>query len=153
MGSRRVGREICLQTLYLWDNCGLSQEEALWAVKLENAGEDDANGEEQAPDQKSNKIHPEAMTFADQLTKGVIGDQERLDALIQRYCHNWKLSRMSVIDRNILRIGAYEILSIPEIPVNVIINEAVEIAKSYSTDESGKFVNGILDKMKRERSA
>jgi N utilization substance protein B len=72
--------------------------------------------------------------------------------VVQAYAANWELKRMAALDRNILRLAAYELIYELDTPETVIINEAVEIAKAYSTDDSGKFVNGILDKLKSQRN-
>lgn len=92
-----------------------------------------------------------ARAFAAHLADGVQQNKEALDRLIEKYAQNWTLARMASIDRCVLRLAAYELVYEPETPINVIINEAVDIAKKFSTSESGKFVNGILDKIKLER--
>lgn len=99
----------------------------------------------------SNVPQDKVFTFANRILEGVAGKTPLIDQLIIKYAENWELSRMAAIDRNIMRLAAWELLEAPETPVNVIINEAVEIAKKYSTQDSGKFVNGILDKIKNER--
>lgn len=81
------------------------------------------------------------------LITGVKEHQDRIDPMIEDYADNWSLSRMPFLDRNILRIGLFEMLYIEDIPISVSINEAVEMAKKYSTEDSGKFVNGILGKI------
>jgi N utilization substance protein B len=88
--------------------------------------------------------------FANKLLKGVIEHRQRIDELIDQYADRWSVERMPVLDRNILRIGIYEILHEPDIPYSVSINEAVELANTYSTEESGKFVNGILGRVVKE---
>lgn len=133
-GIRRAGREACLQSLYLLDNCTLLKEDAWKAVFTAD-----------------HKPASEALDFGKKLFDGVMEKKEELDEIIQRHTHNWKLDRIASVDRNILRLAAYEILAMHETPLKVVINEAVEIAKKYSTDKSGKFVNGILDKLKNER--
>ena len=85
--------------------------------------------------------------FANRLIAGVEAHLEAIDAKISQYATNWQLKRMAVIDRNILRLGTYELLYADDIPPKVTINEAVELAKKYGDLESGKFVNGILDKI------
>jgi N utilization substance protein B len=90
--------------------------------------------------------------FTIKLFKGVCDRKEEIDTLIKKYAKNWELNRMAVVDRNIIRLAAYEIIDIPSIPVNVVIDEAVEISKRYSTKDSSKFVNGILDKLKIARN-
>jgi transcription antitermination factor NusB len=133
MGVRRQAREAALQMLYLCDNCKFPSQEAsqeyFQTLLLQSMGND----------------------FAHQLFSGTIENIASLDTLITKYAENWELDRMAAIDRNILRLAAYEIVEMPETPINVIIDEAVEIAKKYSTLDSGKFVNGILDKLKNSR--
>lgn len=93
------------------------------------------------------KDSEESRAFAERLVAGVREHQKELDALIGRYATNWKVSRMQVVDRNILRIGAYELLWLDEVPAKVTMNEAIELAKDFGDDEAAKFVNGILDKV------
>ena len=88
--------------------------------------------------------------FADKLIRGVLEHRPDLDKKIQEHAQNWNLNRMAVVDRNILRLAIYEMLYRDDIPPIVSINEAVDVAKKYSTQDSGKFVNGILDKIKGE---
>jgi N utilization substance protein B len=85
--------------------------------------------------------------FTEGLVKGVKEHQARIDAMISQVAENWRLDRMAAIDRNILRLGAYEMLFLPEVPAKVAINEALELAKRYSTAQSSRFVNGILDRV------
>jgi transcription antitermination protein NusB len=134
MGSRRQAREAALQILYLIDAGRLTLEQAgnaFW---------------------KGSTLPPRAKTFADQLAAGAAEKFRELDGFIAKYAENWDISRMAVVDRNILRLSAYELIYQPDTPVSVVIDEAVEIAKTYSTQDSGKFVNGILDKIKLERA-
>jgi N utilization substance protein B len=88
--------------------------------------------------------------FAEPLIQGVIEHRAKLDAEIMKFAKNWDLHRMAAVDRNILRLAIYEMLFREDIPPVVTINEAVEIAKMFSTDDSGRFVNGILDKVRQE---
>jgi N utilization substance protein B len=90
--------------------------------------------------------------FADKLIRGVLENRSALDRSIQEHAENWDLNRMAVVDRNILRLAIYEMHYRDDIPPVVSINEAVDVAKKYSTQDSGKFVNGILDKIKGELS-
>ncbi|HCI45307.1 MAG TPA: transcription antitermination factor NusB [Candidatus Omnitrophica bacterium] len=85
--------------------------------------------------------------FTQRLVDGVAANLAAIDAKISHYAANWQIKRMAVIDRNILRLGVYELLHTSDIPPKVTINEAVELAKKYGDLESGKFVNGILDKI------
>jgi N utilization substance protein B len=133
-GSRRQGREAALQVLYLKDLGKKAMDavpEAVWSDE---------------------PLTPKIKEFAQRLVEGVLSEQSALDPLIKKYTENWEMDRMAAIDRSILRLAAYELLHEMETPINVIINEAVEIAKKYSTGDSSKFVNGILDKIKAERT-
>jgi N utilization substance protein B len=133
LGSRRQGREAALQVLYLKD---VSR-----------------NGLEVIPASawSEEPLSPKIREFAARLAEGVSTHQSAIDPLIKKYAENWDLDRMAVIDRCILRLAAFELVHETETPINVIINEAVEIAKKFSTADSSKFVNGILDKIKMER--
>jgi transcription antitermination protein NusB len=90
---------------------------------------------------------PRLREFARELIAGVQEHKPRIDELISAVAENWRLDRMAAIDRNILRLGAFEMLFCPDVPVKVAINEALELAKRYSTAQSSRFVNGILDRM------
>ena len=91
--------------------------------------------------------HQAESAFSKQLVDGVRKNRERIDQEITKHSHNWKLNRMSFVDRNIIRIAIFEILSCDEIPVKVSINEAIEIAKTYGDKNSAPFINGILDQV------
>lgn len=93
----------------------------------------------------------EVREYARELVDGVLRHQPAIDAAIDEVAKNWDLGRMAVIDRNILRMGIFELLHRPDIPPKVAINEAVDLAKKYSTKNSSAFVNGILDKVKERR--
>lgn len=92
----------------------------------------------------------EVITFANRLVLGVKGTLTEIDNKISEYATNWQLKRMAVIDRNILRLGVFELKHASDIPPKVAINEAVELAKKYGDLESSKFVNGILDKIHKK---
>jgi len=85
--------------------------------------------------------------FAEKLINGVYNHMEELDGFIDRFTDNWSISRMATIDKNVMRISIYEMKYLDDVPKNVSINEAVEIAKVYSTEKSGEFVNGVLDRI------
>ena len=95
------------------------------------------------------EIEESVKEFTNQLVKGVRDNSKKIDETISKYATNWQIDRMAVVDRNILRIATYEILFLDEIPPKVSINEAVDIAKKYGDTDSGKFVNGILDKISK----
>jgi transcription antitermination protein NusB len=126
MGVRREGREAAVQYLYLRDLNGDSDLPAYY---------------------KFRGLSPSARRFSDKLIQGTIEHQQAIDETIRRNTQNYELARISVVDRNVLRVAIYEMLHCPEIPPVVSINEAIEIAKKYSTEESGRFVNGVLDQV------
>jgi transcription antitermination protein NusB len=89
-------------------------------------------------------------TFTEELVRGVVANHKRIDGVMAKHAENWDVDRMSVLDRNVLRMALFEMLFRPDIPPVVSIDEAVEIAKHFSNAESGRFVNGVLDKARRE---
>lgn len=93
-------------------------------------------------------VEPDELTTT--LVRGVAAERERLDAAIADKAIGWSLSRMPVLDLNVLRLGAFELAERPDVPVAVVIDEAVELAKRFSTDDSGRFVNGVLSSLARE---
>lgn len=95
-------------------------------------------------------IAPKARAFAETLVRGVLENLEQLDALISKFSRNYLLCRLAAVDRNILRLAVYEILYNKEAPPVVAINEAIELAKEFGSEESGRFVNGILDRIRAE---
>jgi len=94
-----------------------------------------------------------AREFATQLVNGVVEHKEELDQVIRGVAQNWDIKRMAVIDRNVLRMAAFELFHCADIPPKVAINEAIELGKRYSTQNSGAFINGILDKIKDQAQA
>jgi transcription antitermination protein NusB len=129
MTRRTRGREIALQVLYLLEqNPGIDPAEV--RLFIERRLRD-----------------PRLREFAEELIAGVRAHQPRIDDLIAGAAENWRLDRMAAIDRNIIRLGAYEMLFCPDVPMKVAINEALELAKRYSTAQSSRFVNGILDRL------
>lgn len=96
---------------------------------------------------ETNPVPPEVRQYAEQLVRGTLLHLDEIDAVISKYAEHWEIPRMAVVDRNILRFATYELLYVEEVPPKVVINEAVNIAKKFSQEESGKFVNGILDKI------
>jgi N utilization substance protein B len=133
MGLRRDGREAAIQFLYQVDvHKPANVDEALDAFWKQN--EEPAN----------------VRKFANDLLRGALEKLPEVDAKIRTLADNWDFERLAVVDRNILRLAVYEMLFRPEIPPVVSINEAIEIAKKFSSAESGKFVNGLLDRVKKE---
>ena len=95
------------------------------------------------------EVEKEVQDFANSIVKGTSKDLSKINEIISKYADNWDIKRMAVIDKNILRMGIYEILYREDIPPKVSINEAIELAKKYGDVDSGKFVNGILDKVRK----
>lgn len=95
-------------------------------------------------------LNDDIKQFAESLVNGILSENEVIDQLIVKYSKNWKLSRMTVIDKSVLRLAAYELLFIPETPERVVLNEAIELAKKFGTEESHAFVNGVLDQLSHD---
>ena len=93
----------------------------------------------------------EAKIFARELVDGVLEHRDHIDALLHKTATNWEIKRMAGVDRNALRIGCYELLYASQIPMKVAINEAIELGKRYSTEASGAFINGILDRIRKDQ--
>lgn len=94
-----------------------------------------------------NPVPSEVRTYAERLVEGTLLHLAELDAILEKHTEHWEIRRMAVVDRNILRFAAYELLFVEDVPPKVVINEAINIAKKFSQEESGKFVNGILDRI------
>ncbi|MDD5130824.1 MAG: transcription antitermination factor NusB [Candidatus Omnitrophica bacterium] len=136
MRKRTKAREYVLQMLYQVD---ITQ--GLWREILENFCA--------SPDRQD--LSGELKDFSAELLGGVVEHLQEIDEKISKYAANWQLERMAFVDRNIMRLGCFELLFRADIPPKVAINEAVELAKKYSGLESGKFVNAILDQIKIEK--
>lgn len=136
MTRRTRSREIALQVLYQAEqNPGLALEEIRRFIERRLRGDG------------------KLIEFAEALIAGVQENRPKIDAMISEVAENWRLDRMAAIDRNILRLGAYEMLFCPDVPAKVAINEALELAKRYSTAQSSRFVNGILDRLQTSEVA
>ena len=134
MGHRRAGRECALKMLYGRDVGKISDDEILRAYRA------------------MNELSPRVREFAEQLYMGVATRLDELDRLIQSHAQNWRLVRMAAIDRNVLRLAAFELLSDGKSPDSAIINEAIELARKFSTPDSAQFVNGVLDSILKATS-
>lgn len=99
------------------------------------------------------KLDPETAQFAQSLFEGTVKEAESLDSRVRNYSQHWRLERMAAVDRNILRLAVYELLHLPENPPAVVINEALELARRFSTAESVEFVNGVLDAVRKASAA
>ncbi len=93
-------------------------------------------------------VSKKAYPFFNKLLQGVLAEKVRIDALIEHYSNNWKISRMPCVDRNIMRIAVFELIYCEDIPSKVSINEAIDVGKKYGTEDSGAFINGILDSIR-----
>ena len=158
-GLRREGREAAIQFLFHLDFQPPTSAESpsgqpvsspvpdadFW--KLRTGAEDP---DELSPIPARAPIAPKARAFAESLVQGVWTHRAELDELISKFSRNYKLSRLAAVDRNILRLAVYEILHNKEVPPVVAINEAIELAKEYGSEESGRFVNGLLDRIRAE---
>ncbi len=141
MARRRKAREYALQFLYGIDLVALESESRRTHDLFRGLDEfwKDAG-----------EVNPDVKAFAEGLIRGVVEHLEDIDSLIQKAVDKWKLLRLAAIDRNIIRMAAYEILFREDIPDAVSINEALEIAKRFSTAESAAFINGILDRISKD---
>lgn len=137
MSNRHLARTITMQTLYEWDFNGADQAQALKFL--------DQNKLEFAP-------AFEDQGFMANLIKQVLKNQKEIDAYIVKYAPEWPLEQITTVDRNILRIGVYELVFSPDVPSKVAINEAIELAKTFGGQASGKFVNGVLGAIYKELS-
>lgn len=129
MGARRTGREAALQMLFQVEAQGASADEAIrlfW---------------------RQFDVDPEGREYADAIVRGVTEGGATLDETIRKASSHWRLERMSRVDRNLLRLGAWELSASREVPRAVVLDEAVELAKAYGTEESSAFVNGVLNRI------
>ena len=129
MGVRRKARETALQVLY-----GMDYEHASSSVVGERYW-------------TLSETSTEVRAYAQKLIDGVLGNRDRIDDAIRDASINWKLERMAVVDRNVLRIAVYELIFLEDVPERVSLNEAIEIVKRFGAEESGAFINGILDRI------
>ncbi len=157
MGKRREARERAVQFLFQHDLSPVEDLpaalERFWesqraaAIAEEKAGATWGQAVELPPPTAEEVA---IRAFADPLIQGTLEHRDEADTIIKKHAKNWELHRIAAVDRNVLRLAIYEMLHRDDIPPVVSINEAVDIAKKFSTQDSGKFVNGILDKVKGE---
>jgi len=157
LGKRRRAREMALQMLYQRELGGSPLAEILaafdlgdYAAETERAKAEGGNGDSPAADAPPPDAEPhpqieESFDYARRLLTGVEEHAETIDEQIRRHAENWRLERMPVIDRNILRLAIYEMLFESKVPKVVIVDEAIELAKKFGSENSGRFVNGLLD--------
>jgi N utilization substance protein B len=129
MGARSLGRESALQMLFAMEAGGGSPERVIAAYWRETPGD------------------PEGRDFADAAVRGVSDDLDKIDEVIRKASTNWRLERMARVDRNVVRLGAWELMRSADVPRAVILDESVELAKKFGSEDSGAFVNGVLDRV------
>lgn len=141
--ERRLARQLALDVLYQAEIRDQLPTEALslqrragWSVTLPEAGP----GSNEPPTE-------EAISYASDLVEGVQDHSAAIDRLVDHYAERWALARMPVVDRNVLRLAVFELLWAPEVPAAVVINEAIELVKSLSTEDSGRYINGLLGRL------
>lgn len=132
MRHRSRAREIALKFLYMRDVRGSEVDGELDGFLAETG----------AP--------PPVRRFARELVRGVLADRDRIDGYLAAAAENWELTRMATVDRNVLRIAAWELLHATATPPRVVLNEAIELGKRYGSPRSGAFINGILDRIRRQ---
>lgn len=137
LAARHRGRERAVQWLYQWELSGLDLPDVLSRERQVDL---------HAPDRERDK-------WAETLVRGAAAELGRIDSLIAQHATNWRIERMAAVDRAILRLGVYELLATPETPPAVVIDEAVELARTYSADQAVAFVNGVLDAVHRGLAA
>jgi len=179
-GKRRTAREMAVQMLYQSDLGGsplpnifnsfdlaeyLAREAPAAAAGKERRGQppaaaaeelddgDDRDGHDDHEDHgKRRQRVEEAFEYAQELVRGTIDNQQRIDDLIRSQADNWRLERMPAVDRNILRLAVYEMLHERETPKLVVLDEAIELAKKFGSEQSGRFVNGLLDGLLKQHT-
>ncbi|TDI46981.1 MAG: transcription antitermination factor NusB [Acidobacteria bacterium] len=132
MGKRRRARECALQMLFQIDLIGVEPAEVYAQFWDEHDTEDDVRA------------------FSQELVDGVCTTREQLDARITEIAEHWRIERMAVVDRNVLRMALYEMNRQPQTPIAIVIDEAIEVARRFGSEESAKFVNGVLDALRRD---
>jgi len=150
MNTRHFARQVAFQILYEWEM--VDRNPPVDSVGLRS--------ETRIPPHRVAKSHFEhfqvpkrVQAFALELVEGVITSIQTIDPQLETLSTNWKLNRMSAVDRNLLRLGAYEIIEFSDIPPAVTINEMVELAKQFGAEDSAPFINGILDKLAQSRKS
>lgn len=145
MRKRTCSREYALQILYWMDISKCGADEAIQSFW--EGGEESVFLLPEKEPHLADKNEPEVREYTEKIVRGAESQLVSLDSCIEKYAENWTVERMACVDRNILRLAAYELLYVDDIPVKVAINEAVELAKRYGEADSSKFVNGILDRI------
>lgn len=136
MGARTSGREAALQMLFALEGNDAALERTIawfWRVAASDAAE--------------TALTPDARAYADRIVRGVSEDLAKVEEIVRAASTNWRIERMARVDRNVLRLGAWELLRAADVPRAVVLDEAVELAKRFGSEDSGSFVNGVLDRV------
>jgi N utilization substance protein B len=139
---RRLAREIALQSLYQ-----MQMNEVTASIAIAMAIHEAENDNESALELKDEKIDPK---YIEELVVGTEQNKNLIDELLMEYLKGWQIDRLSKVDKEVLRLAAYEMIFRDDVPPKVVVNEAIELSKHFGTEESGKFVNGVLGKMIKE---
>lgn len=164
-GKRRTAREMAVQMLYQSDLGGSAlphifntfdlteyvNSEMAAEGKRRSDSEDDEAGE-RAARARARKRAEDAFVYAQELVRGVMENMERVDEMIRSQADHWRLERMPAVDRNVLRLAVYEMLYEKETPKLVVLDEAIELAKKFGSEQSGRFVNGLLDGLLKQHT-
>ncbi len=137
MSSRRKSREVALQMLY-------------GADVADHGSDGDLLDDDDLLIENEEGVSESVRKYAEVITRGAIEKAAEIDAMVESYSEHWKVGRMPLVDRNILRLAAYELLYCPETPYKVVIDEAIELAKRFGSDKSASFINGVLDRVHKE---
>jgi N utilization substance protein B len=145
VGKRRRSREMALQMLYQQELGGSSLEDIFTAFDLDSYLEETDSVESSGSPKERRRRAERSLEYARTLVAGVVEHREHLDEVIRRQAENWRLERMPTIDRGILRLAVYEMIFEDSVPKVVVVDEAIELAKKFGSESSGRFVNGLLD--------
>ncbi|HKI85825.1 MAG TPA: transcription antitermination factor NusB [Thermoanaerobaculia bacterium] len=149
VSKRRRGREMAVQMLYQSDLGGSSLAQVLGNFDAMDYSQ--GAGKRKKGSESGGKQIAEAFDYARKLVEGTVENREAIDRLIRSQTENWRLERMPAVDRNILRLAVYELLFENDVPHLVVLDEAIELAKKFGSEQSGRFVNGLLDGLIKSR--
>jgi len=159
MATRRQGREWALQMLFQADlNPGMDPDIAIpkfwrqqWTCQMEEAEKQDNAVVQETSKPVEDRVAPQKIRlFTENLVRGVLGHLPEIDAKLQSYTQNWPMHRMGSVERNVLRLAFYELIYCTDVPPPVVLNEAIDLAKYFSSADAGRFVNGVLDRLNKE---
>jgi transcription antitermination protein NusB len=156
-GKRRTAREMAVQMLYQSDLGGSPLTHIFSSFDLAEYLAKEAAGGSAPPEDRTELAKrrervDEAFEYAQELVRGTLNNREKIDGLIRGQADNWRLERMPAVDRNILRLAVYEMLHEEDTPKLVVLDEAIELAKKFGSEQSGRFVNGLLDGLLKQHT-